>query len=254
MPRISILTAVLEGRDEYLGETYESLRTQVMPTGWDWEWIVQEDGETGDPRRHLPGDDPRVSYGTGPWGRASQARTLALPRVTGELIRALDADDQLTPGALARDIEVLTTQRVGWVVSPALDLHVDGSVKAGPRDPDAGPVPDRLMYDGEVAGLNPVLGTTATTYTALVQMLGGWPAVPMGEDSALLIALEAIAPGWMQREPSVLYRRWDKQTTAGRDATEAVAHGLEIRISLGRADALRALGVRVTDFNDLHAL
>ncbi|AKU18100.1 glycosyltransferase [Luteipulveratus mongoliensis] len=246
MPRISLVTAVLADIDDYLADLYDSIAAQEMPDGWSWEWIVQEDGETGRPARHLPTDDPRVTFGTGPHARAAAARTLAMSRVTGKYTRALDADDMLTPGALARDISVLETEPVGWVVSPALDLFPDGSVVAGPRDPNTGRLPDRVMYDGEKAGLVPVIGTTVTAHTALVRAVGGWPAMPISEDVALLIALEAVAPGWMQPEASILYRKWPKQTTADKDVNAASDGGPARDVMLAQADTLRALGWRWT--------
>lgn len=241
MPTISLVTAVLAGLDEHIGETYESLLTQELPAGWEWEWVVQEDGETGEVAERLPRDDSRVSFDTGRHGRAAAARTLAMARVTGKYVRALDADDRLTPGALARDIEILETQPVGWVCSPAIDVFPDGTEKAGPRDPRAGLLPRTTMYDGEKAGLLPVLGTTVTAYADLVRALGAWQALTLSEDVALMIALEAAAPGWMLDEPSLWYRKWPSQTTADK-THDATPWGPGRDVVLGRADALRALG------------
>ena len=74
--------------------------------GWEWQWIVQEDGQAGILKGHLP-DDPRISTGQGRPGGPGVARTLALARADGVLVKVLDADDLLTPGVLARDIAVL---------------------------------------------------------------------------------------------------------------------------------------------------
>ena len=246
MPIISLITAVVDGLHEFLPETYDSLRAQELPRDWTWEWVVQEDGETGRPGSLLPTDDPRVSYAMAQRGRASTARTLALPRAAGTFVRALDADDMLTPGALARDVEVLTTQPVGWVVSPARDLMPDGEVVDGPRDPDPGILPEQTMYDGERDGLLPVLGTTVTTHTSLVRALGAWQALPTDEDVALLLALEAVSPGWMLGEPSLLYRRWPGQTTADKDVNRPAEHSIRREVVMERADALRAMSWRWT--------
>lgn len=238
MPKISIITAVVAGKDEHIMETYNSLVTQDLPSGWEIEWIVQEDGETEEPRKRIPDDDPRISYGTGTWSRASTARTLAMGRATGKYTRAVDADDILTPGALARDIEVLEREPIGWVVSPAIDLHPDGSLVPGPRDPAPGLLPDQTLLAGERAGLMPILGTTVTAHTALIHALGGWPAIPRGEDAAIVVALEAVSPGWMQSEPSLFYRRWPKQTTA----TGKLLDPYNAAPTIARAEALRELG------------
>ena len=90
---------------QFLPEAYASLVDQAMPPGWTWQWLIQEDGSTGAARLQVPADDDRVSCGTGrPLGPAI-ARTLAISRATGELIKVLDSDDVLAPGALARDIQ-----------------------------------------------------------------------------------------------------------------------------------------------------
>src|SRR5882757_594143 len=102
---ISVITPVFEVGHLHLAEAYESLLTQEMPEGWAWEWCVQEDGNSGVPGKCLPTDAPRVSYATGLAGRAGVARTMALHRAKGQVVRNLDADDLLLPGALARDIE-----------------------------------------------------------------------------------------------------------------------------------------------------
>ncbi|HZD13638.1 MAG TPA: glycosyltransferase family A protein [Pseudonocardiaceae bacterium] len=57
------------------------------------------------------------------------ARTTALARVRGQLLRMLDADDLLTPGALARDINILAARPdIGWTGCAALDLLPDGTL------------------------------------------------------------------------------------------------------------------------------
>src|SRR5262245_47727076 len=44
---ISVITAVHGDTVGHLPATYASLASQVLPVGWDWEWLVQEDGQTG---------------------------------------------------------------------------------------------------------------------------------------------------------------------------------------------------------------
>ncbi|MEU8070603.1 glycosyltransferase [Micromonospora sp. NPDC049151] len=117
---VSVVTPVHAPSIEHLAGAYESLAKQEMPTGWDWQWLVQEDGQTGALVDALP-DDPRISLGTGRPGGPGVARTLALSRVAGDLIKVLDADDQLTPGALARDIAAFDVHpQIGWTTSRVL--------------------------------------------------------------------------------------------------------------------------------------
>lgn len=244
MPTISIITAVLAGKHQYLHEAYDSLASQEMPVGWDWQWVIQEDGESGIPLADLP-DDPRISTGTGPRGRAAMARTIAIGRANGLLLRTLDADDVLPAGALNRDITTLMTHpEISWCVSPALDLLPDGTLRAGPRDPDAGPLPPGYLAEGEQAGLLQVVGTTMCTYTQLVRALGAWQALPREEDVALLLAAEAVADGWMLAEVGLHYRRWPGNTTEEVDKRLASAGSPQRDVLLGRADALRTAGWR----------
>lgn len=241
MPTISIITAVLDGAHEHIQETYESLRAQEIPEGWAWQWIVQEDGETGRPLGCLP-DDPRISPGTGPRGRAAIARTLALNRAEGRLVRALDADDVLTEGALARDIATLTEHtELAWCVSPTLDLTPDGQHTSTQPSAEPGPLPPGhfLQLAGQVDILR-LPGTTLCTYTELVRSLGGWPALPANDDVALLLAVEAVSQGWMISEPSLLYRHWQGSTT---DVLDPEAPQWRYAL-LSRAKALVASGWR----------
>lgn len=244
MLRVSVITAVKAGMADHLAALHESLRRQVMPPGWDWQWVLQEDGETGEPAAMLP-PDRGISAGMAPWHGQAQARTLALSRADGELVRAVDADDVLTDGALLRDIEILTTHtELGWCVSPAIDLLEDGSTRRGPRDPDPGPLPPGFLAAGERAGLMPVLGVTMCAHASLVRALGGWPACTPVEDVGLLLAAEAVAPGWMHAEPGLLYRRWPKATGYGRDKWRASPATLARAVMLARAEALRDAGWR----------
>jgi len=244
MPLISVVTAVLAGKHQFLGEVYKSLLGQRMPPDWDWQWIVQEDGETGIPQAALP-TDPRISAGSGPRSRASAARTVALSRVDGALLRTVDADDLLPEGALYRDITTLIDHpTIGWCVSPTVDLVRDGSLRSGPRDPNPGPLPPGFLADGERAGMLQVHGMTLCTYAALVRTLGGWPALPMQEDVGLLLAAEAVAEGWMIQEPGLIYRRWSGNTTDETDK-RIPSVGNDLRtVLLDRADQLRAIGWR----------
>lgn len=244
MPTISIITAVGPGRDEYLAETYASLNSQRMPDGWDWEWIVQEDGESGSPHRHLPNDDERVHFDTGRQGRASMARTIALSRANGTLMRTLDADDLLPEDALADDITALVDHpEIAWCVSATLDYVMpDGHLLPGPYDPDPGFLPDRFLYEGEKAGALQVVGTTMCTYTSLVRALGGWIALPASEDVELLLAAEAVSPGYMRPRTGLLYRQWPGASTEDPDYARDAESAMRRSALLQRAEELRLAG------------
>ncbi|MEV0505432.1 glycosyltransferase family A protein [Streptomyces spectabilis] len=244
MSLISIVTPVKEGGAEYLGEAYESLASQTLPPGWEWEWVVQEDGRSGFLSSVLPRDD-RISLGIGRQGGAAMARTMALGRVRGQLIRALDADDLLPSGALRRAIVTLVENpHISWCVSACLDLMPDGSLRPGPYDPPPGPLEDGVMLAGYQAARFPVVGTTMTAHTDLVNALGGWAAVPASEDVALLVLCEAVSQGWMLKEPGAIYRKHPRQSTAQPAHWDPDERAALEEVLMPRLDALRSLGWR----------
>ena len=212
---ISVITAVHPATVGHLAAAYTSLANQDLPVGWTWEWLVQEDGETG--LLHgspLTAADPRIRPGQGPAGGPGVARTLALSRATGALVRVLDADDLLMPGALARDIAALADH--AFTTSAALDLLGDGSVVAV-----ADPHPEGPLVRGSLLALwrrdsyrLPVHPATLCIRRDLLLALGGWMALPASEDTGLLIAANAVADGYHLAEPSLRYRKWSGQTTA----------------------------------------
>ena len=243
MPTFSIITPVFAGGDAYLRETYESIASQRLPAGWSIQWIVQEDGKTGTPLERLP-DRTWISTSMARRGGAARARTIALDRAEGVLLRALDADDLLPDEhALARDIEVLVANHdLGWTVAPALDLHPDGRINPGPAGPPPGRLAAGLLADGLRVGAKLAVGTTTTMYTELLVALGGWPAIPAFEDIGPLLAAEAVAMGWMQTEPGLIYRKHPRQSTAEPEYHEESERVVREAVVLRRADAIRRLG------------
>lgn len=214
MPVYSVITPVFDGGHLHLAETLNSLLEQEMPAGWTWEWIVQEDGRSGVPLSVLPHDE-RIRYAVGVRGGAGVARTLGLGRSSGEIIRALDADDLLTPGALARDIQTLEKgPDCGWCISGALDLLPDGSLVPGPYDPPAGLLSYAYLRAQYEADRFPVVGTHLAVRAGLIRALGGWPALPALEALALVLHCAAVAPGRMIGTPGGIYRKHEAQTTA----------------------------------------
>jgi glycosyltransferase involved in cell wall biosynthesis len=242
MPEISIITAVFDGGHHYLGEAYESLCAQTLPRDWTWQWVVQEDGTTGRPVRTLP-TDSRISTGSGRAGRACMARTVALSRATGSLVRTLDADDLLTPGALTREIETLTgNPHIGWTACAALDLQSDGTLTGVDTDPPVGPIDPTVLAASYDARALSILGTTVCARRDLVFALGGWPALPSSEDAGLLLALNEVAPGWFITEVGYLYRKHENQSTKDPMFTDPTERAAGRVLISERVRALRRLG------------
>lgn len=240
---VSVITPVHWPSVGYLADAYASLAGQQMPDGWDWQWLVQEDGQDGLLVDQLP-DDPRIMPGTGRPGGPGVARTLALARAEGEFVKVLDADDQLTPGALARDIAVLTENPlIGWTTSKVLDLLPDGTTEGWDKDP-----PDGVIGRGSVLAFwkandyrAPVHPATLCMRRDLLLALGGWMALPASEDTGLLIAADVITDGYFIADPGLLYRKWPGQMTGQLAHREPAEHSARMRIVEARAYALRSL-------------
>lgn len=237
---VSVITAVHAPAAQYLGDAYRSLAAQRMPVGWDWQWIVQEDGQTGEPAKLLP-DDKRISAGTGRHGGPGVARTLGLARAEGEYVKVLDADDQLTPGALAREIAVLDERpEVGWTTARVLDLLPDGTTIGFDSDPDEGVLQRNVVLNfwrahNYRAQVHPA---TLCLRHDLLLALGGWMALPASEDTGLLLAANAVADGYFVAEAGLLYRKWPGQMTGAAAHTEASERDARMSLIASRATAL----------------
>ncbi len=215
MNTLSIITAVHAPAAPYLTEAWQSIQTQDLPPGWVLEWIIQEDGHTTEVESAVP-VDPRIRYRPGTaGGGVAIARNLALARCTGSIIKVLDADDQLMPGVLARDIDAISARGAGWSTSAVLDLLPDGSTATWDFDdpPDgilqAGPV-ERFWREHRRPPIHPA---TLAARRDLVDRAGGWMALPISEDTGLLLTLAAFTSGWFHSTHGLLYRKWPGQIT-----------------------------------------
>ena len=244
---LSIITPAHGAGIEYLADAYASICAQRMPEGWQWEWLIQEDGTDGAVAAHVPGDERIITAG-GRYGGPATARNLALARSHGSIVKNLDADDQLRPGALARDIEVMTAHPgIGWTASGAVDLLPDGTTVAFDDVPDDGPLDRDEVFD---FWLNhdhrlPVHPATLCIRRDLVVMLGGWMALPASEDTGLLIAASITSDGYFIAEPGLLYRKWPGQLTGRPEHHDPAERAARISLIKDRGAALRRQRVDV---------
>ncbi|MGW1873210.1 glycosyltransferase family 2 protein [Streptomyces sp. NPDC001975] len=237
---VTVVTAVHAPSARFLTEAYRSLCEQRLPDGWEWQWLVQEDGYGDEVRPYVP-DDARVSFRQGRTGGPGVARTIALARAEGPYVRILDADDQLTPGALARDLAVLEARpEIGWATSRVLDLLPDGSTAGFPGDPEEGPIERGAVLDfwtanGFLAQVHPA---SLFVRRELLLGLGGWMALPASEDTGLLLALNAVSRGWFTAEAGLLYRKWEGQVTGQPAHTDPAERQARMTVVAARARAL----------------
>jgi glycosyltransferase involved in cell wall biosynthesis len=222
MKTLSILTPVLatEGTIKLLPETVVSVENQTLPSGWDYEWIVVEDGVI----QHLN------NY---PWPKTvryrasmkhvyeSCARTLALSMAKGQYVLSLDADDTLPQGAL-------------YKICKAYDDHPDAMWVAGQEATPQHQTPwinisdpkDRLPIGECKPGLmypfwkrtNQFPVTFQSSYrTEVLWEFGGYPAMPYTGDVNLLLAVSSIYKGVILQDVILNYRRWEGQMTAKKE-------------------------------------
>lgn len=241
---IDVITAVHAPAAAYLADAYTSLCAQELPDGWDWHWIIQEDGQTDAVRPHVP-DDPRITFGQGRPGGPGVARMMGLAHSTGPYVKVLDADDQLMPGALSRDLALLETDpTLGWATSRVLDLLPDGTTAGFDQDPDDGPIPRGAVVAHWTAHHHRAQVHPATLFVRrdLLLALGGWMALPASEDTGLLLALNTVSPGHFTREYGLLYRKWPGQATAQPPHTATAERDARMTVIAARAEALATLG------------
>ncbi|MFE9722022.1 glycosyltransferase family 2 protein [Streptomyces sp. NPDC005794] len=242
--RVIIITAVHAPSAPFLADAYKSLCEQELPDGWEWHWLIQEDGRTDDVAPHVP-DDTRVTFRQGRPGGPGVARTMALAHAHGEYVKILDADDQLPAGALARDLAALEDDpSIGWATSRVLDLLPDGSTAGFPGDPEGGVIERGAVLDfwkenGFRAQVHPA---TLFARRGLLLALGGWMALPASEDTGLLLALNATSRGWFSPEVGLLYRKWPGQATSQAEHTDAGERDARMAVVEARARELGCLG------------
>lgn len=242
--RIVIVTAVHAPSAHFLPEAYKSLREQDLPDGWQWRWLIQEDGQTDAVAPYVP-EDERVTFRQGRPGGPGVARTIALARADGEYVKILDADDLLAPGALARDLAALEGDRtLGWATSRVLDFLPDGTTVGFPGDPDHGPIERETLLEhwkthGFRARVHPA---TLFVRRDLLLALGGWMALPASEDTGLLLALNSVSRGWFSAEVGLLYRKWEGQVTGQAPHVDPAERDARMAVVEARARALSHLG------------
>ncbi|GAA0948511.1 glycosyltransferase [Nonomuraea longicatena] len=243
MPLISIVTPSYMPVREQLLQAYDSVRGQELPDGWELEWVIQEDGDTGVVRDMLP-EDPRVRFGTGRRGGVALTRNIALARSEGALIKNLDQDDILTPGVLSRDIGVLVSDPlVQWTTSRVLDLLPDGSTVGFDNDPPAGRIAPGVVLDHwrKHNYRLPVHPTTICIRRELVVALGGWMGIPASEDTGMLVPASVVSYGYFCSDVGLLYRKWPGQVTAGTEHYATAEWRLRMSLINERAEATKAL-------------
>ncbi len=215
MPLVSVITPTQAHNAEYIGELWRSLEEQALPPGWEWEWVVQEDGTRPGVRELLP-DDPRIRYDAlGVQIGGAATRNTAVARARGDLVAGMDHDDRYEPGGLAALVEPLAGDpSVAWSCGRMRWVNPDGATWVKPDVYPPGRVGAGVVAETFVRTDDFPFPASIVTYrrTHLVAH-GGWPAVARSTDAALLAAFSTRWAGvWVDRVVAT-YRRWDRQHT-----------------------------------------
>jgi glycosyltransferase involved in cell wall biosynthesis len=251
---ITVLTAAHVSAKPWLPETAQSVLSQDLPSGWDLEWIVEADGAEGELLRDVLPADARINFSAhnanlGP----AVTRNVGLVRARGTSIQNLDADDLLLPGALSTMIVGMKQPDVHWAYAQADDLMPDGTrVAFEPWMPPVGLIPAGRLpaWIDEHGGNVPVPCAGLAYRTTTLRSLGGWMALPIGEDIGLLAAVSAVTAGWQSAKTTWLYRQHPGQMSRG--DTQPQWSTLARRVTLQRISALRLTDTTLTGTDDEH--
>lgn len=215
MPLVSVITPTQAHNADHIGALATSLLAQELPAGWEFEWLVQEDGTAPGVADRLP-DDERVHYdalGIQIGGPAT--RNAALARARGDIVAGMDHDDWYEPGGLGAMVQALVDDPgAAWSCGQCRWQNPDGQTWVKPDVLPPGRVEPEVIAETFVATNDFPFPAAFTAFrrTPLVAH-GGWPAVARSTDSVLLAAFSARWPGvWIDRVVAT-YRRWERQHT-----------------------------------------
>ena len=228
MPLLSVVTAWGGDAPHLLSRAAASLSGQVLPGGWSLEWLLAVDGDDAVPPLPL---SPVVQR-THPRARGvAAARTVAASAAGGELLHVLDADDELPLGALAALVDALVAEpEAAWATGARWDVvDADGGlVEQRTSALPAGPVkPGEVASFRRLHGRCPFPPAQLLVRTGALWAAGGWPALAIEEDTALLLALDAVSPGVLVDAVCLRSRRHDGQGTADLGGLTASFHAAE---------------------------
>ncbi|MFF1359907.1 glycosyltransferase family 2 protein [Streptomyces sp. NPDC058297] len=243
---VSVVTAVHAPHAPFLTDAWASLREQDHG---DWEWLVQVDGPhpavTAALEKCGAAGDPRVRVAVnGTAEGPAVTRNIALGRSRAPFVQNVDADDALEPGALTALTAVLAADPdVGFAVGRARDLLPSGELRDHVLPLDPGPLPrGSLAARWQTAPGSyrlPVHPAGVLWRRSLLLAVGGWSALRGMEDTGLLMAASAAAPGVLVDADTLRYRKHPGQGSA--QVTEFAGGGPQIALIRQRVALLSGL-------------
>jgi glycosyltransferase involved in cell wall biosynthesis len=219
MPLISVVTPTQAHNADHIDALWRSLDCQELAAGWEWEWLVQEDGTRPAVRGRLP-DDPRIHYDAlGVQLGGAATRNTALARARGDLVAGMDHDDLYAPGGLAALVDPLASDAAAaWSCGRMRWQNPDGSSWVKPDVYPPGRIAPAAIAETFVRSDDFPFPASIVTYRRPHLLAhGGWPAVARSTDAVLLAAFSTRWPGIWVDEVVATYRRWPAQRTVQRE-------------------------------------
>lgn len=213
-PELTVITAVHPGSYQWLPRAAASLAAQSTPL----TWIVVADDEDSSGAEAVLASAPdavRRSMTVMTTGRracgAAVARGIALIEARTPWIANLDSDDRWLPGGIDVLLRSCQTHGASWAVGHSVNETPEGLI---PRPKLAARTlhPGEFLEQAAVVPL-PWAQPGLVAKTSAVIKLGGWPALPFAEDTALTAALIATTTGRVESETVYQYRKWSGQTS-----------------------------------------
>ena len=217
-PELTVITAAHPGSYQWLPRAASSLSTQRTPL----RWIVVADDEDSSQAQAALACAPeavRRSMTVMATGRracgAAVARGIALIEVSTPWIANLDSDDCWLPGGVDFLLGSCLRHGASWAVGHTINETPEGLVprpKLAPRTLR----PGEFLEQAATVPL-PWAQPGLVAKTSAVIKLGGWPALPFAEDTALTTALIATTTGRIESETVYQYQKWPGQTSSDVD-------------------------------------
>ena len=212
-PLVSILIPCYNGAP-WLAATLESALAQ---TWRNTEVILVDDGSTDDSRAIAQGFAPRgVQLIAQPNAGASAARNRALRAARGDYFQFLDADDLLSPGKLAAQLDLLAYREPGTVASCAWGRFTTDPAGAHfvdePVFRDFSPV-DFLVLSGETGAM--MHPSAWLVPRAVAEEAGSWDELLSLNDDGEFFCRVALASSGLAFCPEVTARSYYRSGLPG---------------------------------------
>jgi glycosyltransferase involved in cell wall biosynthesis len=215
VPLVSVITPTQAHNADHIVALWHSLESQRLAPGWEWEWLVQEDGTQPSVRELLP-EDPRIRYDAlGVQIGGAATRNAALGRASGDVVSGMDHDDWYEPSGLGALVGPLADDReLIWSCGRMRWQNQDGGTWVKPDVFPPGRIEPGVIATTFVETNDFPFPAAIVTYRRTHLLAhGGWPAVARSADAVLLAAFSTRWPGtWVDRVVAT-YRRWPAQRT-----------------------------------------